>query len=372
MEFVSPAQSIFAKNLKDISLATSLDTLITVGLSGGPLSREETLSFTLMPVDGVIVIKVSELARRLLSRYDATVDVIVPERPYDYVYVSTGFPTLTISASNSSGQCTWSTPVTVGGYGDNEITDEAAFFRHNFLTFRPQVATTAMGLKEELTLFNVEQVTRAITARLYFRKELPYEVVLVRAGTSPFMFRIDVSPAAIKAVADYYGYTDELVAYDIYGIEGGVTTPETDIPFAQRFVLKAPSLRHTSFFFQNSLGAFDTVTATGQRTSLSEGEASLFTSGRREYTLDTGLSESFEVNTGYIRSRAEKYLWDEFLLSPYRWLLLPDGTHREVVIDDFDASYTFSQLSSYTFTYRLSTPEPGHILPRTTLKDYIS
>lgn len=372
MEFVSPAQSIFAKNLKDISLATSLDTLITVGLSGGPLSREETLSFTLTPVDGVIVIKVSELARRLLTRYDATVDVIIPDKVYDYDCVLADFPTLTISASNASGQCTWSTPVTVGGYGNREIADEASFFRKNFLTFRPQVVKTSFGLKEELTLFNVEAVTRAISARLYFRNDLPYEVILAHFGATPKMFRIDVSPAAIKAVADYYGYTDEILAYDIFGVEGGVASPVAGLPFAQRFVLTPPSPRHTSFFFQNSLGAFDTVTATGQRTSLSEGEASLFTSGRREYTLDTGLYESFEVNTGYIRSRAEKYLWDEFLLSPYRWLLLPDGTHREVVIDDFDASYTFSQLSSYTFTYRLSTPEPGHILPRTTLNDYIS
>ena len=123
-----------------------------------------------------------------------------------------------------------------------------------------------MGLKEELTFFNVEQVTRAITARLYFRKELPYEVVLVRAGTSPFMFRIDVSPAAIKAVADYYGYTDEILAYDIFGIEWGVaSSPETDIPFSQRFVLTPPSPRHTSFFFQTPLGGSDTVTPTVQR-----------------------------------------------------------------------------------------------------------
>lgn len=87
--------------------------------------------------------------------------------------------------------------------------------------------------------------------------------------------------------------------------------------------------------------------------------------------LETGFSESWEVNTGYIRTRQEKALWDEFLMSINKYLLLPDGSHRRIVVDEFDAKYTYLELSSYTFTYRLATAETGHSFIRKILKDFI-
>jgi hypothetical protein len=87
--------------------------------------------------------------------------------------------------------------------------------------------------------------------------------------------------------------------------------------------------------------------------------------------LETGFTDTWEVNTGFIRTRQEKALWDEFLSSTNKYLLLPDGSHRRIVVDEFDATYTYLELSSYTFTYRLAAAETGHAFTRKILKDFI-
>ena len=64
-------------------------------------------------------------------------------------------------------------------------------------------------------------------------------------------------------------------------------------------------------------------------------------------------------------------MWDEFLSSTNKYLLLPDGSHRRIVVDEFDATYTYLELSSYTFTYRLAAAETGHAFTRKILNDFI-
>ncbi len=373
MEFESDNHSIFTENLGDISLKTSLETEITVELSGVPGRAVERFSFFLMPTDGIITIRTSEIARRLLTRYETTVEVIVPNPIYEWGIESLDLPTLKLTAHNASGDAEWSTKVTAGGYGEKEIENETEFLTHNFLTWRPQISMTYPGLKEQLTFINpTAEAFRALRLRMYFGKELPTDVTIVRSSGIG-LHRIDVSPAAISALAVYNGIDDVLTAYDLYGIadEAPGANATWDMPFAQRFVIGRRDLRHTSFFFQNSLGGFDTVTAKGIRTSLPDGETVSFTNGRTEKMLETGFSESWEVNTGYIRTRQEKALWDEFLMSINKYLLLPDGSHRRIVVDEFDAKYTYLELSSYTFTYRLATAETGHSFIRKILKDFI-
>ncbi len=372
MEFKSDNHSIFTKNLGDISLETSLETEITVELSGLSGKTPESFSFFLMPTDGKITIRTSEIARQLLTLHETTVEVTVPEQIYDWDLEKCDFPTLKLTAHNASGDAEWSTKVIAGGYGKREIGDETEFLTHNFLTWRPQISMTYPGLKEQLSFVNLKDRWRGLRLRMYFSKEFPSDELIIR-GYGEGFYRIDVSPAAVSARAAYSGIDDVLTAYDVYGVAelGTVEHTAWNTPFAQRFVIGRRDLRHTSFFFQNSLGGFDTVTAKGIRTSLPEGETVSFTNGRTEKMLETGFSESWEVNTGYIRTRQEKALWDEFLMSTNKYLLLPDGSHRRIVVDEFDAKYTYLELSSYTFTYRLATAETGHSFIRKILKDFI-
>ena len=373
MEFESDNHSIFTENLGDVSLKTSLETEITVELSGVPGRTAESFSFFLAPTDGKITIRTSEIARRLLTRHETTVEVIVPNPIYEWGMESRDLPTLKLTAHNASGDAEWSTRVTAGGYGEKEIGDETEFLTHNFLTWRPQISITYPGLKEQLTFIDpTEGVFRAMRLRMYFGKELPTDETIVRSNGIGLR-RIDVSPAAVSALAVYKGIDDVLTAYDLYGIanEAPGANAAWDTPIAQRFIIGRRDLRQTSFFFQNSLGGFDTVTAKGVRSCQPEGETVSFTNGRTEEMLETGFTDTWEVNTGFIRTRQEKALWDEFLSSTNKYLLLPDGSHRRIVVDEFDATYTYLELSSYTFTYRLAAAETGHAFTRKILKDFI-
>lgn len=147
MEFESDNHSIFTENLGDVSLKTSLETEITVELSGVPGRTAESFSFFLAPTDGKITIRTSEIARRLLTRHETTVEVIVPNPIYEWGMEVRDLPTLKLTAHNASGDAEWSTRVTAGGYGEKEIGDETEFLTHNFLTWRPQISITYPGLK---------------------------------------------------------------------------------------------------------------------------------------------------------------------------------------------------------------------------------
>ena len=183
MEFESDNHSIFTENLGDISLKTSLETEITVELSGVPGRAVERFSFFLMPTDGIITIRTSEIARRLLTRYETTVEVIVPNPIYEWGIESLDLPTLKLTAHNASGDAEWSTKVTAGGYGEKEIENETEFLTHNFLTWRPQISMTYPGLKEQLTFINpTAEAFRALRLRMYFGKELPTDVTIVRSS----------------------------------------------------------------------------------------------------------------------------------------------------------------------------------------------
>ena len=142
---------------------------------------------------------------------------------------------------------------------------------------------------------------RAMRLRMYFGKELPTDETIVRSNGIGLR-RIDVSPAAVSALAVYKGIDDVLTAYDLYGIanEAPGANAAWDTPFAQRFIIGRRDLRQTSFFFQNSLGGFDTVTAKGVRSCQPEGETVSFTNGRTEEMLETGFTDTWEVNTGFI------------------------------------------------------------------------
>lgn len=71
------------------------------------------------------------------------------------------------------------------------------------------------------------------------------------------------------------------IAYDIYGLgANSVSEPDTagakNYPFAQRYILRSGNFRDRCFLFQNSLGGFDTIIASGLSTLLPEGEVDTF------------------------------------------------------------------------------------------------
>ena len=166
--------------------------------------------------------------------------------------------------------------------------------------------------------------------RMYFGKELPTDETIVRSSGIGLR-RIDVSPAAVSALAVYRGIDDVLTAYDLYGIanEAPGANAAWDTPFAQRFIIGRRDLRQTSFFFQNSLGGFDTVTAKGVRSCQPEGG-----NGIVYQRTDGG-----DAGNGFYRHMGGKYrlytypagkgIVGRIPVIDNKYLLLPDGSPQE-------------------------------------------
>lgn len=377
MAFTQNISSYFARNIGDLTLKTDVAVKITVAFGA------QTFEFVLTPINGMITLRTSEIVRGLLENYDPLIN--------DGEQLSISLPMVFIYARDDEGNllATWYNYVINGGYNQHRITDEQNYLWHHFLTWRPQIAYTSYGVKEQLTVANIgdasgtTNVYRKICAKLYFRQRIPEIITLAEVASSSNLHRIDCSCSTIMDKAESSGIDDEIVAYDVYG-EATVQEPAMDegldwkfvtynnVPYAQRFVVRPPSLDCTYFFFQNTLGGFDTIVASGIVKSSASGDILTATNNRVEQEIANDYVESWEVNTGYIATDQEKNLWHEFLRSTNRYILLPDGTHRRIIIEEYKAEHTRLQLGSFTFKYHYSTPDNGNYYERQDLTEFES
>ena len=242
-------------------------------------------------------------------------------------------------------------------YGSAAGKTPADMARH-WLTWRDQISTTYFGCRERLTFFagldllGWKSGSYTVAVKIY----TPSGIVqaTLASGTIPSQvsyISVDASPASVLAV----GEVSSLLAYDLsFSLSGTAAddTAATVESYPLRLVLGAADPRAKEFIYINSLGVEDRVTACGIRKDGLEGGSSKFVNGGVEREHGNDAQEQFEVYSGHLATARSVEQWMEFLKSSERHLY--NAGLKGIVIDEYDTEAPEGELSSVSFTYRLS------------------
>lgn len=242
-------------------------------------------------------------------------------------------------------------------YGSAAGKTPADMARH-WLTWREQISTTYFGCRERLTFFTGLDLlgwksgSYTVAVKIY----TPSGIVqaTLASGTIPSQvsyISVDASPASVLAV----GEVSSLLAYDLsFSLSGTAAddTAATVESYPLRLVLGAADPRAKEFIYINSLGVEDRVTACGIRKDGLEGGSSKFVNGGVEREHGNEAQEQFEVYSGHLATARSVEQWMEFLKSSERHLY--NAGLKGIVIDEYDTEAPEGELSSVSFTYRLS------------------
>ena len=346
------AKSLFSNNMEDISLNLNGETKTPIVVNH---KGTNTIVFSLFAVDDKVSIHTSDIVNNYAEPYE-------PHINNDGVLYST-IEEISIQSRNETDEYTdWShsIPTIFGGYDKNRIVDEYDFLNHTFLTWRPQIDYVVPGIKQQLSYVHcVEDVNSDdngpyLCVKIYFRISSPISTQLYDLSDPMKRIQIDCSYNRIKELAKTL-CDDEVVAYDVYG-----TNKAGEVVIKpQRFVVRQNSSSYTHFFFQNSLGGFDTITATGEVTSIADGDIITAKNRDIEREVSNSLVKSWEVNTGYITTKQEENLWHEFLRSTNRYILFDDGLYRQIIIEEYKAERVKMEIDSFTFKFHYAEAEKG-------------
>lgn len=346
------AKSLFSKNMEDISLNLNGEAKTPIVVHH---KDSDTIAFTLFAVDDKVSIHTSDIVNNYATSYEPHIE--------DGGERYSAIDEISIQSRNETDEATvWShrVPTIFGGYDKLKIADEYDFLSHNFLTWRPQIEYVVPGVKQQLSfVYCVEDVgsdenSRYLCMKIYFQTTSPISVRLHDLSYSMMRVQIDCSYNRIKELAKTL-CDDEVVAYDVYG-----TNKAGEVVIKpQRFVVRQNSSSYTHFFFQNSLGGFDTITATGEVTTIADGEIVIAKNRNTEREVSNSLVKSWEVNTGYITTKQEENLWHEFLRSTNRYILFDDGSYRQIIIEEYKAERVKMEIDSFTFKFHYAEAEKG-------------
>lgn len=242
-------------------------------------------------------------------------------------------------------------------YGSAAGKTPADMARH-WLTWRDQISTTYFGCRERLTFFagldllGWKSGSYTVAVKIY----TPSGIVqaTLASGTIPSQvsyISVDASPASVLAV----GEVSSLLAYDLSFSFSGTAADDTAATvesYPLRLVLDAADPRAKEFIYINSLGVEDRVTACGIRKDGLEGGSSKFVNGGVEREHGNEAQEQFEVYSGHLATARSVEQWMEFLKSSERHLY--NAGLKGIVIDEYDTEAPEGELSSVSFTYRLS------------------
>ena len=338
--------------MEDISLNLNGETKTPIVVNH---KDANTIVFTLFAVDDKVSIHTSDIVNNYTEPYEPHIN--------DDGEIYSTIEEISIQSRNETDEYTdWShsIPTIFGGYDKNRIVDEYDFLNHNFLTWRPQIDYVVPGIKQQLSFVfcskeeGDDENNRKLCVKIYFRNTSPTSVRLNNLSFPLMRVQVDCSYNRIKEIAKSL-CDDEVVAYDVYGIN---TAGEVAIK-PQRFVVRQNSSSYTHFFFQNSLGGFDTITATGEVTSIADGDIITAKNRDIEREVSNSLVKSWEVNTGYITTKQEENLWHEFLRSTNRYILFDDGSYRQIIIEEYKAERVKMEIDSFTFKFHYAEAEKG-------------
>ena len=373
MDTIEYTKSIFSLNMEDIVADVGEEGLYPIVIHS---EDSPTIAFKLFAIGGKLQLIASDIVESYKKPYEPYIgsenDICI-EQKLDRV---------SLQIRNESDEFTdksYAIYTIFGGYDKTKITDEHDFVQHNFLTWRPQTDFVVPGIKQQLSfvIYNVgpnSSVTYPITSRklfakIYFRTLPPMIKELAVVDSDLSLYRLDCSYNRIASIVGNE-VDDEIVAYDIYG------GTDTDIVNCvsikpQRFVVRPHNSSHSHFFFQNTLGGFDTITAQGESKCIADGEVTTAMTRGVEIEISTDYVRTWEVNTGYITTAQEENLWHEFLRSTNRYILFDDGSYRKIIVEEYKAERVGFEVGSFTFKFHYAEAEKGGFAEKSeTLPDF--
>ena len=360
----SSTEILFSRNRREIVVSGISDSSrFEVTISSG----ERSYDFVAKPFGGTYRMQLADIMTALegneympavppggmLVKYPETVHIEFRETPE-----------LSLSPTVKSCDISW-----FPGFCPENLISQmrgAAFW----LTVKNQSSMTYSWSKEVLAVMasagsSVGSIN--IKAALHLEKAgkvvVPY-LSIPSESASRIVF-IDCSYHSIENMAVSNGYSDDrILAYDIYGLSG-----TKQMPLGQRFIVAPDNRDIRAWHYRNSLGGFDTVYSSGTLQRAIDSEAKTFRAEGKEIELTNESSETYNVDTGYIRNTGDLNSWYELLRSSERYVIQRDGSAVRIVIDSSDSKKTVGDLGSISFKCRFAEDANGYAFEKVELEE---
>lgn len=311
-----------------------------------------------------ITIKTRDIAKGLINYQMPDIPVFQP------------FTQLTISLQDGFSNRDDINIQLIDGYSSANLAAVNSWWQKNFLTWQPQIVTMPRWQPQWLAIAKPDlkkPIAIHIKAKLYTAegRELSKDIF---ATTSHGLARLNVSYTELWRDVEKEALTP--IAYDIYGLAFDYPTTGEDLatpnsPYAQRYVLRKGHHLDRCFIYQNSLGGFDSIMATGISTYLPTGDNTTFINDGIEQELGGAFSSIWEQNTGYIDNSRIARQWHEFFNSKNRYVIpsTGGGPNEKIVVDEYEVKDKVATLGSYSFKYRLARQDEGAYYSRKDLPE---
>jgi len=201
---------------------------------------------------------------------------------------------------------------------------------------------TGVG-RTEFTSFYGGSTVKAYIVKKGHNQDIAITVNIIALANPNNMYRINVSPEIVAALADCY--PSDLVYYEIYTNKDQVI----------RFVMEQrsyPQLR--TFVFRNCFGAQESFTCTGDEESSRKWSREYGLSKNINIQLTRDLVNSITVNTGLVTNRSVEAL-EDLLNSDQLALLDAQGFQAIIILEEnFKNNSRRDEVRSFDFTYRFA------------------
>ena len=321
---------VFAETAEDLTvtgLSTSSNVTITVYLNSSSVASFE---LTPHPTAATAVVRFREILNAILPHISGT----VPDTTSSY--------TNPVYVRASQGGTNVDTTTMFCFRGGSDALQSSFPHSTHWLTWKPQVTRTYPWAKESLSLIKPKSTSITVTGKVYLSTGSNVTVTLgtfSSVSTQVSICSVNCSLSRIQGFSGVSGKT--VLGYDVY----------TNNILAHRFIVKPARLRQREFLYANSLGALDTVFATGDISRDTASELATARIGGQEVELSNDAVEHFKANTGGLRKRREMDQWQDFFRSTDRWVLLQGDVLRRIVIDSIESDMKEHKLSGASFTY---------------------
>lgn len=290
-------------------------------------------------------------------------------KPQEYSVV---LPKLSVTIVTGT-QVTTRECVLIPGGMATQPADMEIWLEKNFLTWQPQVVSTTPKQPQWLAYVTPMLTGRVgIYSTLFAANGKTYTKTLITPEPPNEVYRlIDTSFATIWA--DFCRQNDLTpLSYDVFGmVIPTITIPEKPVQpvrglLPQRYVLDPEHMDDTIFGFANTLGGFDTITASGKSTLKPEGENDTFTTHQKEVELSNGYTSYWEKSTGYIETSRMASQFQDFFKSTNRWVY-QSGQWLRIIMDEYKVDHLPRELNAYTFKFHLAAKNERRYFERSEL-----
>lgn len=345
--YTSSPSPVFSDNISDLVIerkpecSTSKRVRVIISINNISLCNEMVLYYD---AKGLVTINLKEIIKGQNIKYSPLEsDMSSQELPIDNIRI--------VLIDEQGATLVKAYDIILGGtdtYGSF-----TSWSRENWLTWQPQIVKMPLWQPQYLTMVKLNDSHDCnIYSRLYTRNGIE----LVKSITSFVGDSIATVDVCFKNIWASECIDQSLTAlcYDVYGEwddGAGVANP-----FIQRYTIRNESAYDRCFMYQNSLGGFDTVMATGTETVKADGDVRTFISADAEHELINSHSTTIEQDTGYIDNERKARQWKEFLASNNR-AVYRNGQFVKIVVPEYDLKHKQGELTSYSFDYRLSTKD---------------